>query len=120
MDNLIRSSLSRPLTFKQRLEVIDQFRQLVFAQTNPICVWLVGSILSSNFDQYSDIDTVVVFRTSLEARLGLKKLNRARKELPRSVDWICVDEETFNHRAVTGGICYVASQEGFLLLRPDK
>ena len=118
MDNLLRSKLSKPLNYRKRLDIIDQFRQLVFSLTDPISVYLVGSILSTNFDQFSDLDTVIVFKTPLEAKLALKKLNRARKALPRSVDWICIDEDSFKYRSRTGGICYVAAQEGFLLLKP--
>ena len=83
---------------------------------HPEKVILFGSAVDGRFDEASDLDFVVVFKTHEEASLGRAALYRNGHIAGRIIDFLCVDEETFRTKSGLGGVYFVAAQDGLALI----
>jgi predicted nucleotidyltransferase len=74
-----------------------------------------GSALTDFFDDFSDIDLLVVYKSKDQIRNAYKSLYSAQPFRDRSVDFVCVDQETYRYKSQIGGICFTAATEGRLV-----
>jgi predicted nucleotidyltransferase len=67
-----------------------------FAPFHPEKIILFGSLAHGNYDEHSDIDIILVYRTDKRFMERLKELYLAW-EIPKSVDILAYTPEEFKH-----------------------
>ena len=99
-----------PKKLQRSLEVMDRR----ISSTQPLDVWVFGSVASGEAHEDSDIDMLLVYATDQEIALARDKLyNDLREplcELP--VDLIFVTEDEFLRKSKIGGVCQIATSVG--------
>lgn len=107
---------AKKFSYKQKKDLIEKTLAKLIELVQPKKVILIGSATTQDFDEYSDIDLVLIFSTKDEAQNSEKILYRNTTSFPTTVDFICVDEKKFEEKAAIGGIFFVAEKEGTRLL----
>lgn len=114
MKNLRRLQLRKYSAVEIEQEV-DQVLHWVLSVCNPLKIILLGSALGNQFDDCSDIDLVLIFKSKEDAREARKRLYTSMRPVQRPVECLCVDAEKFNEMSNVGGIYWVAKKEGKVL-----
>lgn len=112
MRTLARSFLDPiPQETKDRLKSLSI--DFIKTHTKPIRLIFFGSIVNKNFDACSDIDIVAIYDSIQSADQARRVLyTKPLPNLGHSLEILCVDEETFTHKAAIGGVYAVAREEG--------
>ena len=92
--------------------LVSKALAVIRANTDPLIIYLFGSALGDNFDDSSDLDFLLVFRTKQEAASSRKLLYRQGHLFDRGVDFVFVDRISFESKSELGGVCFIAKQEG--------
>ena len=106
---------SPPLSVLQKDKLIRQSVELIRELTLPIQVILFGSAVNGKFDEYSDLDFVLVFPDIKTAKASRKILYSNSSKFMTGVDFLCVDEKTFSEKSKLGGVYFIAANEGRFL-----
>jgi len=118
MKNLLRLRL-RKYSQQEIEQLVNKALEWILSALSvikPVKIILIGSALGEQFDDWSDLDFVIVFKTKEDARAGRKALYGHRRPMPdRSIECLCVDEATFNEKSKIGGIYFIAAEQGKIL-----
>jgi predicted nucleotidyltransferase len=112
MRNIERLSLQKfspaakePL-FEKTLAFIEE-------KTPALEVIFFGSIVTDQFDAWSDIDVVAIYPSREAADQARRTIYGSRRpEFGHSIEVLCVDQATFDEKSKTGGVYFIAQQEG--------
>lgn len=121
MLNLNRLGLPK-ISKNKREELMRSAAQFITANSTPLEIIFFGSIISEGFDEASDIDLLLIYKTLEEADQARRKLYGCMqpKNLEHNLEMICVDQETFSRKSKVGGICFIALNEGIKFNRPNS
>jgi len=111
MHNIARAHL-RKYNKIEREHLLNVVIKQVILVYNPLAIYAIGSILTENFDEVSDIDLVVIFQSAKEALNSWRLRSKIRPFIPCSLDIISFDIEIFNYKKNIGGIAFIAISEG--------
>jgi len=114
MRNLMRLR-SRKYSAAEIEDLVSKGLATIRGHSDPIKIYLFGSALGENFDDFSDLDFLLVFQTKEQAVRSRQLLYRQSHAFSHPVDFICVDNETFEQKAEIGGVYLIAKQDGRLL-----
>jgi len=96
-------------------QLIAKVTNSILSRTNPVAIFVFGSAVTGEFDEYSDLDLVAVFKTRVEAKAAQSLLCRPPLLTDRGVDLLCVDQDTFDRKSEIGGVYWIAKREGRLV-----
>ena len=112
MKNIARLNLPK-VPQSERLSLMDKVATFIRVHTQPLQVLFFGSITADKFDAMSDVDVVAIFRTQEEATQARKSLYGADlSAVGRPIDFLCVDQETFDSKSQIGGVYFIARESG--------
>jgi predicted nucleotidyltransferase len=112
--NLVR--LSTKKYFPAEIEALYRpLLPLILQATNPLKVVLFGSATGERFDDWSDLDFVVVFDDSADLFENRRALYRLRAHSERNLEFICVSSSHYERMRKLGGVIRIADQEGKVL-----
>ncbi len=115
MMNLARRYLES-ISKQEKDQLMLAVKDFILLKTQPQKIIFFGSILTSSFDSCSDIDTLIIYDTLETADQARRSLYQSKRpELGHSLEFICVDQESFLRKSKIGGICFVADTEGAVL-----
>lgn len=110
MKNITRLNMVKVARSEVDKIVMSQLK-FILRICSPLRVILFGSALTESFYPDSDLDFAIVFQEKESARIASKKLYSTIGRAWPS-DYLCIDEESFNLKANTGGVYMVAATEG--------
>ena len=111
MYNLLRLKTTK--YSKEQVEVLIQdSTKLIQKLVSPQHIILIGSSLTEQFDQWSDLDFVLIFDSKIIAKKSEKILYSHSIDFPCPIDFICVDLETYQKKSKIGGIFFMAENSG--------
>lgn len=108
----IQRRFSKKLSKEEVNQLVDTSVKLIREIAPPEKLILFGSALTDRFDEYSDLDFVLIYDSIEEAKSAQHKLYAKTTSFPTSVDFVCVDKESYNKRSKTGGVFFIAAAEG--------
>lgn len=116
MKELMRA-FSPKISSEQLESFIHDAAGQIFRCGNVSELYLFGSAAKNEADPYSDLDFLVVTDTSEEAKRLSSELVRKVRVEGMAVEFVCVDQATFQRKSDLGGVCFVAKHQGRRLLR---
>ena len=111
MRNLVRN-LGQKVPENEREELIAQVAIAMNEVYQPDQMYIFGSALTSDFDEASDVDILVVFADLSAAGRAWRLHKTVRALIPRALDVIVMDRESFERKKHEGAIAAVAFSEG--------
>jgi hypothetical protein len=114
MHNLRRQSLLN-IESKERDILLKHVLDFILDRVRPVSVVAFGSVASSRFDAWSDIDVVVILATKEEVRESRKKLHIGRPTVPCPVEILCVGLDDYERKSQIGGVFFEAKNSGRIL-----
>ncbi|MBI1861962.1 MAG: nucleotidyltransferase domain-containing protein [Deltaproteobacteria bacterium] len=111
MKNLLRT-FSRKWTRGEIDAFVDGAVSHIQKISRPRRAILFGSALTDHFDEASDLDLVLIFESLEEASQAEKILYRQAHTFPCSIDFLCIDEKSFQEKSEIGGVFWIAAREG--------
>jgi predicted nucleotidyltransferase len=114
MKNLLRAS-SRKYSDQEAQAIAREVLQKVLLSIQPKRVVLFGSAVTGSFDEYSDLDFLLIFETETQAKEAQKTVYRSVYSPLRKIDWLCIDEKNLKEKVKKGGVYAVALSEGITL-----
>jgi predicted nucleotidyltransferase len=111
----IARKFSRKWGEDEKIRLLQCAIQAVKMFCNPTQIYAFGSILTNNFDDSSDVDLVLIFKTVEEAKNVWRLHSKFRQNFSKPLDIISFDEANFELKKEMGGIAMVAHTEGKLV-----
>jgi hypothetical protein len=102
----------RVLTRKEVDALVAKSVEIIIETAPPDEIMLVGSATTTEFDDGSDLDFVLIYPTKDLAKFAERKLYAQTPKFPVGVDLICVDRATYLKRSQIGGIFFVCRESG--------
>ena len=93
----------------------EQVLQFALVRCRPELVILFGSAVAGKFDEMSDLDLLLIFSDLSTATAARRKLYSGRPLDNHSVDFVCMARADYDRKKDSGGIAYVAKNEGKIL-----
>ncbi|MFZ4405093.1 MAG: nucleotidyltransferase domain-containing protein [Pseudobdellovibrionaceae bacterium] len=112
MKNLIRQSLVKaPLAIREQL--MHTVAGFIFSLTKPQNIIFFGSVITENFDDWSDIDVVAIYDSLVDADQARRKIYGAKQpQIKHPLEILCVDADTFSSKSKIGGVYFIAANDG--------
>ncbi|MBI4405555.1 MAG: nucleotidyltransferase domain-containing protein [Deltaproteobacteria bacterium] len=86
--------------------LVEAIRTRLLTLCKPRLVYLFGSAAEGRATALSDIDICVIFHSRNELKQNKKRILCEFPVEDVPVDWVLLDEETFNKKKDVGGVCF--------------
>jgi predicted nucleotidyltransferase len=102
---------AKKLTAAQITAEVDRLLTDCKKQPGLIKVILFGSANQGTMTEASDLDLVLIFATATEAKQASRSMH-ALRTTSWPADLLCIDEKLYEDRSQSGGVFFVARNEG--------
>ncbi len=100
--------------------VLDGLLKYILTKSNPLAVYLFGSLAQDQYTDVSDIDLALVYASKVELKSAKKQILNNRPFLDVAIDFLFFTDEEFQQKSQRGGVCQIIHEDGEILYQGQK